>query len=169
MSSSVLVGASVDPATVKTVDRTWKRAATVFAALGVAIGAVATIDLAMAWLPFRFGNGEWEFGTVTRTLDSLPLATTGVALLAVAAAVTKSRWALRLLGVVFLLSVVALIICLVLYGLNVPVAIRAVPVEAAPVLKRAIARTLSFGLIYIVFYAWLSYFTWRAYRAESRG
>jgi hypothetical protein len=169
LTSPVVVSATTQPQTAKPVDRSWLVAATVFSALGLAICAVAAVDFVLAWTPFRFGNGEWEFGTVTRTMDSLALGTTGVVLLVVSAAVQRLRLALALLGVLAVLAVVGLIGCLVLYGLTVPVALKAVPAEASSVLKRAVVRTSSFGLIYLVLYSWLGWFTWRARRAISRG
>ena len=141
----------------------------VFTALGLALSAIAVLDLGLAWAPFNFGNAEWEFGTVTRTMDSLALGTTGLALLAVVALVRRLRWALGVLGIVVALLLAALIGCVVLYGLTVPVALKAVPAAAGPVLERAVFRTASFAVIYMVLYAWLGWFTWRGFRAGSRG
>jgi len=165
----VLVGKTVEKAPVTPLSREWQRATAVFAALGLAISVVAGVDLAMAWFPAQFGNAEWEFGIVTRTFDSLALGTTGFGLLVLVALVRRLRLGLAVVGVLAVLGSIALAICLVLYGLNVPVALGAVPEAAGTVLRRAMVRTGTFGVIYLVLYVWLSWYTWRGFRAEARG
>lgn len=169
MNSPVLVGSAPPAASATPLDRAWQRAAPVFAALGLAITAVAALDLGLAWVPAQFGNPEWEFGTVTRTFDSLALGTTGLGWLLIWSVVRKVRWALVALGLVFVLLLVGIVGGLVLYWLNVPVALGAVPAEAGTMLKRSVARSSVFGTTYLALYAWLSWFTWRAWRAEARG
>lgn len=169
VSSTLVIGAAPQTPAGRPADRTLQQVVPALGALGLAICAVAAIDLALAWWPLRFGNGEWEFAMVTRTMDSLALGTTGAVFLSIWAVVRRSSWALALLGVLFVLAVVALVGCLVVYGLTVPVAFRAVPEQAASALKRGVLRTSSFGLIYVLLYGWLGWFTWRGRRAAARG
>lgn len=51
---------------------------------GIAITLVGS-DLALLWIPARLGTPDWEFGTVSTTLDGMPLGTVGFALIAVGA------------------------------------------------------------------------------------
>lgn len=50
--------------------------------LGGAFLIVGLVDLALLWVPVRFGNVAWEYATISRTYDSLPLAGLGAGLLA---------------------------------------------------------------------------------------
>jgi hypothetical protein len=46
--------------------------------IGLAFALVGGFDLALIWIPLGFGNPEWEFGTVSATLDGLPVTTLGL-------------------------------------------------------------------------------------------
>lgn len=133
-----------------------------FVALGLAVTAVGLIDLGFAWFPWQFGNGEWEFGTVSRTFDSLALVSVGIGFFSLGAVLRRSSWmssaAVALSGVLL----AALLGGVLIYALNLPLALRMVPPEAAGALRRAIMRTGAFMLVYLTFYTWLTWFNWRS-------
>jgi hypothetical protein len=130
-------------------------------AFGLVLAGVAIVDLGLLWSPLRFGTGEWEFGTASRTFDSLALGTTGFVFLVMAASARGAVLGLRVLAVLALVGFVALIGTLLLYWSNVPLALSAVPEQTRSALERSIARSTSFALLYIVLFGWLSWFTWR--------
>jgi hypothetical protein len=138
-------------------------------AFGLAIAAVATVDLGLVWIPFRFGSGEWEFGTVSQAMNAMPLLTMGLVFLTMAGLLAASAVMLRVLSLVHLFITLALIGAGLLYALNVPVALGAVPPEAKSLLQRAILRTSAFAGIYTLLFGWLSWFTWRRAGAATRG
>ena len=137
--------------------------------LGLALTGVGLLDLAFAWWPADFGVGEWEFGTASRTFDALALLTVGWTLLLAAALLRRSATGLRVLAVAFVLLTLFLVGALVLYALNIPLALKAMPAASKSALVRAIARTGSFAAIYITLYGWLSWFTWRRAGAKTGG
>lgn len=136
--------------------------AAVFLALGSAIAAVGLIDLGFAWLPWQFGNREWEFGTVARTFDGLALPTVGFALMTAGALGMRSRAVLLVNAALSSVLLLALVGGVALYALNLPVAHQALPPEARGLLERSAMRTGGFVAVFLAFYGWLSWFTWRA-------
>ncbi len=130
-------------------------------AFGLVLLAVSSVDLGLLWWPLRFGTGEWEFGTTSRTFDSLALGTTGFVFLVVTASARRSTRALRVLGVAAVVGLAALIGMLILYWLNVPVALRSVPEQTRAAVQTSVVRSTAFALLYIALFFWLSWYTWR--------
>ncbi len=117
--------------------------------LGLAFVTVGLTDLALAWYPVRIGSPEWEFGTVSRTFDSLPITALGLGLLLGAGVARGVRWWTRIVAVLYLAMAVVVIGGLVLYATNIPLALRFVADPLAQSgLKRAIAKALVQGLMY---------------------
>lgn len=130
-------------------------------AFGLVLLGVGIVDLGLAWWPLRFGTPEWEFGTASRTFNSLALGSTGFMFLVMAAVVRDSVMGLRVLAGLALIGCIALAGTLVLYLSHVPVALGAVPADTQSTLVRAIFRSTTFALLYIVLFGWMSWFTWR--------
>lgn len=130
-------------------------------AFGLVLVGVGVVDLGFAWWPLRFGVGEWEFGTASRTFNSLALGTTGLVFLVVGASARRSRGWLRVLTVISVLGFLFVVGTFGLFALNAPVALRAVPAQGHSTLVRSIVRTTAFAVLYMVFFAWLSRYTWR--------
>ncbi len=130
---------------------------------------MAAVDLGLAWYPPRFGYGEWEFGTASRTFDGLAIGTIGMVSLTVAAVAANGKKRLLALAIVYGLALVVLLGIAGLYALNAPVALARVPLQARQLLTHAVIRTSLFILFYLPLYGWLGYFTWRQYRAVDKG
>jgi len=117
--------------------------------VGLAFFVIGALDLAMGWIPARFGNPEWEFGTVSRTFDNLPITALGLTMLLASAAARGIDWALRATGLLALLLALFLFVGLVVYALDIPLAFRAVGAsEARSGLKRAVLKALVQGMLY---------------------
>lgn len=124
------------------------------ALVGTVFLVVGLTDLGLAWIPARIGNADWEFGTVSRTYENLPLTTLGLALLLGAAAARGSRWLLVIVSIVCLLVAAGLLFAGVLYASNIPLALRTVtdPVPRSG-LKRALVKGAVQGTLYpLVFF-----------------
>lgn len=134
-------------------------------AIGLAMTIAGWLDVALAWVPTRFGNNEWEFATVSRTFDGMALGTLGVSLFAVGAMLRRYRLLLGLIVVVFALMTCFVLAAAGLYLLNVPVAIGGVQDQVRGLLNVAILRTSAFIVVYVLLYSWLTWFCWRQYRA----
>ena len=136
----------------------------VVAVMGAMLGVVGWIDLGLLYVPQRFGNAQWEFGTISATFNALPLAT-----LSTAALVTASLFAgwRRWVGVLtmFVGLVTLLLVGLTaLYVLDIPVLLQGATPEIRPILLKSIAKTSAFALVYVAAYVWLGLACWRTLR-----
>lgn len=132
---------------------------------GLAFILVGGADLALTWIPTAFGTPEWEFGTISQTLNNLPVPTLGVVLLTAWAAATGRRTAVRILGVVAVLLALAIVAIGGLFLLTVPVALHAVKAPLIVLgLKKAIAKAAVQMVAYPVAYLWLA---WAGLRRAS--
>ena len=124
--------------------------------LGFALFVVGGFDFLLNFYPARFGNPEWEFGTITGALNAMPAALLGLTLLLVAALVAESAVRARIFAVVLLLWAVFLIAMAVIYGLTLPLAARGFEVPNVGVgLKRAISRSLVQLAVYPLVMLWM--------------
>lgn len=170
MADVVLGGESDRPKTQpvkRSTEATLQSIAKPLLAFGLVLVGVGVIDVALAWFPLRFGVGEWEFGTASRTFDSLALGTTGFVFISLSATIRGWALALRALAVVAAVVLLFLLAAYVLYALNIPIALGAVSGERHRIMQRAIVRTTAFAGMYTVLFGWLSWFTWRLGGAEK--
>lgn len=138
-------------------------------ALGLTLVGVALIDHGLSWLPLRLGSAEWEFGTISRTFDGLALGTIGMMLITCAAVLRNSAVFLRALAFVLALLFAFLLASAFVYALSAMVALAATPPEAASLVRRAVARTSAFAVLYLVLYGWAVWFIWRRAGAAKGG
>lgn len=135
---------------------------TVIAYSGFVIAVVGWFDLALLWYPLLFGNREWEFGTISAHLNGMPLSTVGLSLFVAGAIGRGWRRVNRILSVFCMLVVVGLLVISIMYLLDVPLALRAAPIQVKQALKKAILKAGVFAVVYTVWYAWLARFLWRS-------
>jgi hypothetical protein len=130
--------------------------------IGLVFAVVAAADLALAWYPLRFGDAEWEFGTVTAVFGGLPLLTMGLGLSFGAAVARGNLVRLRLISIVLGLVSLVLLGSLVLYLTTVPTALAT---EAEPLIKtgiqKAILKTTVEGVLYPLCYLWIAILGWK--------
>lgn len=129
--------------------------------IGLVFAVVALADLTLAWYPLQFGDAEWEFGTATTVLGSMPLLTMGLAL-GFAAAVARGRVGMvRGLAIVFALLAVLLMAVVGLYASNISTGLSTVLPENKPGLQKAIAQTLTQGVLYPLAFLWVAIKGWK--------
>ncbi len=148
-------------------------------AAGGVLAAVGLLDLGLLYVPSHFGSAEWEIGTLSQTLDALPLTTVGLALLALG---VRARGGSRLWTRAFatLLASVAVLclVALVLLALDIPPALAAVRRAAAhgstaqlalvsSGLKRGIGKAALFAICYALAYGWMAVTMWRVPRSTA--
>lgn len=109
-------------------------------------------DWVLVWIPMRFGTPEWEFGTIVASTSGLPLITMGFAGLLGSAVARGIRWQIRLVSIVILVWAVCVLGSLLLFLLDVPIAIGAVSGLARVGLMKAIVKTLFLGTIFSIAY-----------------
>ena len=145
---------AVDPITVSAPRTAWR----LLGQFGVLLAVIGWIDIALHWYPLVSGSPEWEFGTIAATFAGLPLPTMGV-IAALAAAMARAvKVNVTVLTVVQGLIVLFLAGCMIVFLLDIPLALRAVaapgvPVQAVTEMKRTIVRALvmgvGFGAVYL--------------------
>lgn len=138
--------------------------AAAFGVIGLLGGFVAVLgwtDIALNFFPPALGNADWEFGTVSVAVDSLPLGTLGVGL-AVAGAVARGRrWLLRVLAMVAWLAAAVLVGLGALYLLSLPVVWKAVAPALQGPLTLAVGKTMATAMVYLALYLALGVTSWR--------
>jgi hypothetical protein len=135
---------------------------------GWAFLAIGLLDVGLAWIPLNLGSVEWEFGTITRSFDSLPLPFLGTALIMGSGLARGKLWWGRVAVTVLVVLAVWIVVCAVLYGLNIPVALRSVqqPIVLLGI-KKAIVRTgLQMGL-YLVAISGMAWLGMRTFFGKS--
>jgi hypothetical protein len=122
--------------------------------VGVVLLLAGFGDLGLALYPTAFGRPEWEFTTVAQVVSSLPLVTLGFAGLLGSGVARGKRW--LTVGTAWCLVVwaVALFAGLGLFLTNVPMALGAAQGMALTGIKKAIAKTVWLGLVFLVAYGW---------------
>ena len=124
--------------------------------VGVAFLVVGGFDFLLTFVPARFGNPEWEFGTVTSALNGVPVPLLGATLLLLAAWANESVVGVRLLAALLILWGAAILGLAVIYGLTLPLAMRGFADPNIGLgLKRAIARSLVQLVVYPLVMLWL--------------
>jgi hypothetical protein len=140
---------------------------TIVALLGCVLLLVGLVDLALAWIPPRFGVVEWEFGTISSTLDSLPVAAMGTTLI-VASGLHLGSGALRWLGVVASAGFTLLLLVMaIFYALAAPVAVGNALSQNVPAatIYGAVLKGSALELAYLIFFALCTWWTVRSQRS----
>lgn len=158
-SSPLLVGQSVRaPSTGR---REPEVAWGVLGAAGLAFTVIALADQVLVLLPLRFGDGKWEFDTVTALLSGMPLLTMGLALGYASAFARDRTGALRGWSTLMVLVAAILVAAFALYLLRVPVFFSGAEPGAIRVeLAKAVIRTVCQGVVYPVALCWLGIRGW---------
>lgn len=94
----------------------------VLAVTGAVFLVIGLVDLALAWIPLRFGDPEWEFGTISTTINNLPVPAMGLGLFLASAVAADRTWQTVVGIVVAILLAAALAIMAAFYGLAAPLA-----------------------------------------------
>ena len=132
-------------------------------------GIIGWIDWGLLWVPLKFGNAEWEFGTIAGAFQGLPLATFATAALAATAigrAWTKTTTALAVFGLLMALVFLGLV---GLFGLDVAVALRNTDPALRSTVKKVILKTAALGVLSAATYATIGICCLRALRNRSGG
>jgi hypothetical protein len=134
----------------------------IIALAGILYAVVGAADLATQLFPMALGSPEWEFGTYSSVMDSLPLFTMGLGFIAVWAVVGSHRIVARILGIVFILLAIGVLAGAFLYATNVPQALRQgqrTPLQTG--IKKAVTKGTLQSAVYPIAFLWLGFFALR--------
>ena len=137
---------------------------------GAAFFLSGAADILLAWIPLHLGNAEWEFGTVSRSLDSLPLPLLGDSLVLAAGVARGNRaWSWTAVGVLAFMATFV-VVAAVFYALDVPLALRAVAQPQVLLgLKKSVFRTGLQAVLYAASSAVLVWLGVKKLRKVSSG
>lgn len=125
-----------------------RRAAAVLGWIGLGFLAVGGLDFLLAWYPTAFESKEWQFAVATRSFGSLPVPTMGIGFLVFASVLSGRRWWAYLGGAAAALVGFVVVVGVVLWATNVPLALSQVPDEVATGMYRSITRTAVQSVVY---------------------
>ena len=117
--------------------------------IGVAFFILGLIDIALGWYPAAFGNLEWEFGTISGSLNALAIPMLGLYLMLASSIARSDRRMARVVCVLMGLLLATLIVLGAIYLTVVPVAIRAVAGNPAVSLgiEKGVVKAVTLGLV----------------------
>lgn len=107
-------------------------------------------DWIIAWVPVRLGNPEWEFGTIVASIAGLPLIGIGFAGLLASGIARGAKSQTIVVASAALLLAVLLLGALVVFALDVPLALSSVQGVARLGIQKAIVKTTIVGLLFLV-------------------
>ncbi len=115
---------------------------------GVVLGVAALVDYAVALLPTHFSSGEWEFGTVSQVIAGLPLLSLALGLIWLSGAGSGRRWVLLTVGVALELAALVVLVLLLAFALDIPLAMKTTAGEARSQVIKMIVKTLFLGVMF---------------------
>ena len=150
---------------------TLEQVAPLLIAAGAAFCLAGGIDALLFLFPASFGDSNWEFGTIGQLMDTLPLPTIGVLLLAVGirALGTRPIWT-RILTAATALVALLLAGMIVIFLLDLPIAWKSMSehsgVQATALvragLQRGIVKAFLLLLGYLGCYVTMTIALWRS-------
>jgi hypothetical protein len=138
----------LDPITVAAPKTAWRYAGW----LGLVLVVVGGIDIALRWYPTSFRSPEWEFGTIGITIASLPLFSIGLVMVLASSLARASKVGAQVLAGVFSLLAVLLLAILMIFLLDVPLALKAPDPRVLLEIKKTVLRTLIMGLAFEILF-----------------
>jgi hypothetical protein len=116
--------------------------------IGAAFFLLGLIDIGLGWYPTAFGNLEWEFGTISGSLNALAIPMLGLYLMLASAIARSDRRRARIVSALMGLLLAGLLVLGVIYLTVVPVAIKAVASNPAVLLgiKKGVVKAVTLGL-----------------------
>ena len=133
--------------------------------LAGALALVGSGDFLLAWYPTAFGTPEWEFATVAQSFAGLPLVALGLFGLLGSAVAVGRRWLVWTAVALLAVAGTGILMGLVLFLTDVPLALGASEGIARTGIKKAIFKTVLLGLVFGGSFIWAA---WMAARHVKR-
>ena len=138
---------------------------------GCAFALVGLADIALLWFPPRAGNVAWEYATVGRTLDTLPMPTLGLLLIAygVLRQPRPTRRGIALVSAVFgLWGLFGLFLAFLIFT-AAPAVLSQTPPGAVEAMRRAALRHGVQAVLYPLAWITIAVMVWRSRTTEATG
>ena len=131
------------------------------------LGAVFTLlgfaDIGLGWYPAAFGNSEWEFGTISGSLNALTIPVMGLYLMLASAIARGERASGRVLAILLTTIALGLLVLGFIYITVIPVALKAVANNelVAMGMKKAVVKAVLLGIAYVGLVIYAAVRAWR--------
>lgn len=137
--------------------------------VGVLFTVIGGMEILLQVFPMSLGNPEWEFGTFSSVMDSMPLLLMGLGFLGVFAVVGGHRVLAVVLATVLFTLALLLVAFAFLYATNVPQALRVNPRSAIQTgIKKAVSKASIQIAVFPVTLLWLGAFVLRKTKREAQ-
>lgn len=139
---------SVETATVRPASRALVDAWRLLGWIGISFTLLGLLDIGLGWYPTAFGNPEWEFGTISGSLNALAIPMLGLYLVLASAIARSDRRTARIVAAFMGVLLLVLLGLGLVYVTVIPLAIKAVSGNALVSLgiKKAIVKAVMLGL-----------------------
>ena len=137
---------------------------TIVMVVGLAFFVVGLVDLVLLWIPVRFQSAAWEFATVGRTLDAVPMPALGLTLVVFGSlrhSLARLSW-WRSAAALFTCGTVLFCALAILFATSAPAILAETPPEAMAGIRRAAIRHGVQAAVYPVCFAIASAFLWKS-------
>jgi hypothetical protein len=153
-------------ATTSELDRSSGDVFTIVALTGLLFAVVGGTDLATQLFPLGLGSPEWEFGTYSSMMDSIPLFTMGLGFLGVYSVTRAHRGLSMILGIIFILVALFILAFAFIYATNLPQVLRVRPASSSQLalqtgVKKAVVKGSLQAAIYPIAFLWMGIFVLR--------
>lgn len=143
------------PAPLVEQEEAWTNAWNLVLGAGWVLFVVGLADVALAWYPAHTANPTWEFNGLEASVTRLPLVATGLVLSAAGGLLTERRRTVQIVAGVGLCLGLITLLSYVLYLADTPLVLRMATAQAAPAIRKSIARVslmaLAFaGLFFVI-------------------
>lgn len=117
----------------------------------------------LLWFPLQVGNPVWEFATLSRMLDAMPMLALGFALLAYAQVTRPAPQERHAKPIAVSAAVVAIVVVALgaLYATVAPVVLGSTPPEAMDGVRRTIIKSSIQLIVYCALFGSLSVVLWK--------
>lgn len=139
---------------------------TIVGLTGLLFAVLGGTDLATQLFPLGLGSPEWEFGTYSSMMDSIPLFAMGLGFLGVYSVARARRGLSMTIGIIFILVAVFILAFAFIYATNLPQVLRVRP--GSPTLaalqtgvKKAVVKGTLQSVIYPIAFLWMGIFALR--------
>lgn len=145
----------VMPALVRTIGPAPLRAWRMIGWLGLVFVLMGLLDISLGWYPVAFGNPEWEFGTISGSLNAFALPMMGMYMIGASAVARGARRTAKVTALFMGLLAGTLFALTIIFLTVIPMAANGVRGNALLVLgmQKAIAKAIgllvSYGLLLI--------------------
>lgn len=134
----------------------------VLSGIGMVFFVVGGLDIGLAWYPLGFGSPAWEFGTVSLSLNGLPLPALGLGMGLASGVALGRRWQARVTAAMLILLAVLILAGAIVWATNVPLALRSTDDPMGRLgIQRSIIKTVAQLLCYPVAFVWIAVSGWK--------